>query len=543
MPSNRIFTACIISSALLFVTNAYDIGCIYPDTAMEPFNARDETGLWGIDILQREMVETPIVVWTAHGFATCQAMCVHYHDPDVKDPYTNQALPVSLPPFGQNAWSMAICLAQCIPHVAKELGGDVLADYMARGRDVIGFPDLTTPDEHPDIKIATEKYYEEGKSGALLELLAANDYDPYTMGHVAGFYITWFTKNDGWNTDGSLQYSPELDGMVPCTGSCRKFQDTIGYAPVPNPRTFPDLSTDESKYDCTGLCRRWQPLQEGDEVGSLKRQEFVVPHIGRYAHTFLREPTLTLSDPGYDLYNDSLQVIEELRLTAGDQYKKDAVELFDNKLLLRKIIQTAVRLQFPTELSFQDYLLYLYGISMAEHDGVVQAWHEKAKHDLVRPTTVIKHWDSDILNTYSGDITVDGPVQIAARDFEALIRVMPHPEFPSGSSCLCTAYMEFTDIYLLSRFGRTVKDFTSIPRDTQGDTRFMFANMTDLRDHCSESRIWGGIHYRPAVPAGEQICVGLGQLAYDYVVEMKNDSTFGAGGPYYRGDSRPTCGM
>merc|ERR1719446_131775 len=48
-------------------------------------------------------------------------------------------------------------------------------------------------------------------------------------------------------------------------------------------------------------------------------------------------------------------------------------------------------------------------------------------------------------------VTFFGPVDIAARDFEAFIRVMPHPEFPSGSSCLCTTYQEFTDMWMTDR--------------------------------------------------------------------------------------------
>jgi len=351
---------------------------------------------------------------------------------------------------------------------------------------------------------------------------------------MAGFRVMDYVKDDGWNADGMLQYSHKQDATVPCTGNCRRFQDTSGYTPVPDPRTFPDLSEDETVYNCTGLCRRWQPLQEGDEAGSLKNQEFVVPHIGKYAHTYLREPSLSLSDPEYDLYEDSLLVIEEVKMTSGDDYKKAAVKLFDDKGYVRQLIQTHLRNKF--DLSFQDYLLFLYGISAGEYDGAVQSWHEKAAHDLVRPTTVIKHWDDDMLMTFGGDVDHDGPVEIAARDFEAFIRVMPHPEFPSGSSCLCTTYMEYTDLWTGDLFGRMPENIVHY----EDGIKFNFTDMTDLRDHCSNSRIWGGIHYVAAVPAGEQICEGLGTLAFDWVTTMKDGSNFN-NKPHYQGDANPTC--
>merc|ERR1712238_456209 len=87
-----------------------------------------------------------------------------------------------------------------------------------------------------------------------------------------------------------------------------------------------------------------------------KNQEFVVPHIGKYAHTYLREPSLSLSDPEYDLYEDSLLVIEEVKMTSGDDYKKAAVKLFDDKGRVRRVIQIHLKNNF--DFSFQDYLLF-----------------------------------------------------------------------------------------------------------------------------------------------------------------------------------------
>ena len=159
----------------------------------------------------------------------------------------------------------------------------------------------------------------------------------------------------------------------------------------------------------------------------------------------------------------------------------------------------------------------------------------KWAHDLVRPTTAIKHWGNDYLYTYGGDDSLPGPVQIKARDFEAYIRVMPHPEFPSGSSCLCTAYYEFTDIYLSNMYNDTLKDIGW----SESGRKYTLANLEELRDICGESRLWGGMHYTAAIPAGESICSGLGQLALDYVQRLKNNAAFA--NAHYSGDKLGRC--
>ena len=315
----------------------------------------------------------------------------------------------------------------------------------------------------------------------------------------------------------------------------------IFFPPVPDPRIHTHLNEDPDKYTCTGNCRRWQPLQEGDDGGSLKQQEFVTPYIGETAKTYLREPTLTLVDPEYDLYEESLLVIERVKETVTDVYKQDAVDVMDDKLDVRRIVQKAMEVQLvePGLLNFQDYLLYLVGISAVENDGVIQAWHEKRVHDLVRPTTVIKRWDNDVLYTYGGDRKLDVPQYISARDFEAYIRVMPHPEFPSGSSCLCTTYYEFTDKYTTEVYNMTLQDLEWSPKNAA--RTYVLENMEELRDVCGESRLWGGMHYTASIEAGEQICSGLDDLAFDWVTFLANNATYHS--PHYKSDQIGTCVM
>lgn len=514
----------------------YDIACLYPQQALrDPFTLRALMTLTYGNMYDESNIETPIVVRLAHYHTLCQSMCLSYSNPDVKDPFTKEDSLFTVPDYGQNAYSIIMCNAQCYAHVYE---GHL--DFMERGIEEFanewGFV-TTTPSTRLDIKEAME-LSDQGDSGPLNQILVSEDFHPYTLGHLMGFKVKEYMVSDGWNSEGDMTYDQETGMEVPCTGSCRRYQDTTGYNPMPDPRIHTELSDDNTKYECTGLCTTWQPLQEGTDEGSLKNQEFIVPHIGSKAKWYLREPTLTLPDPEYDLYEESLLVIERLRDTTTDVFKGDAVEYMDNKRLVRRIMQSEI-LKYKNDgiYSFEEHLMYLLGLSTAEYDGLLQGWHEKRHHDKVRPTTVIKHWDTDDLYTFGGNVLQGSPVNIKARDFEAFIRVMPHPEFPSGSSCLCTTYYEFTDLYTMHMFNDTLTDV----QYTNRDRTYTIPNLEGVRDICGQSRLWGGIHYTAAIAAGEQICEGLGDLALAYVEELKGGATFQGDNFWYNGDTVGTC--
>jgi len=513
---------------------SYDIGCIYPPEApRDPVEGRNKITFAFLQFSGSR--ETPYVIHGSHEITSCSAMCLSYHTPGMKDPLTLEERRFGVPEWGQNPWSIVMCYAQCSMYVEAALTPDGI-DYFTTLSEQ-GY-ELEYPSERQDIKDAINSCGPRDTCSTgckdICDLIIGSGYHPYMMGHYIGNKVKQYFDTDGWNRQGDMQYDVETDSAVPCTGSCRIFQDTTGYTPRPDPRKYPELNND-AKYECTGDCRRWQPLQEGDVFGSLREQEFVAPHIGTMAHTILRAPTLTLENPDYDLYTQSLDVIEQVKMTSSDDYKKDAIGLFDNKLKVRAIIQQAVLAQFYDngEMPFEKYIMYLMSMSTAEHDAVIQAWHEKVHHDLVRPTTVIKSWGSDMLNTYGGVRNFDGPKDIAARDFEAFIRVMPHGEFPSGSSCLCTSYQEFTDNFLLREYNRTIVDIYSREIEQTYD------DMTHLKDICGESRIWGGMHYPEAIPAGEEICSGLGDLAIDWYDEVMDDADVSMF--TYKGTPVPTC--
>jgi len=238
---------------------------------------------------------------------------------------------------------------------------------------------------------------------------------------------------------------------------------------------------------------------------------------------------------------ESLDVIERMRETAESQHRKEAVAFHDDKLNVRNVYQQEIKRRYRDKHTFQAHILFLWGLSLAEYDGALQGWLEKRHHDLVRPTTVIKSWGTEKLYTFGGDLTVDGAVEIDAADFEATIRVMPHPEHPSGSSCLCSSYTEFTNAYTTEKYGSIIEDISTT---RPGGFVLQWDNFAKLHEECGESRLWGGLHYPQAIPDGEQICAGLGTLALNHIIAMENGETYetqGSTGPHFFGDLLPEC--
>ena len=176
-----------------------------------------------------------------------------------------------------------------------------------------------------------------------------------------------YFDNDSFNDLGDLQWDVDSNKALPST--CR---DMIGYELELGPRRYPDINNDTAKYECTGRCRRWQPLQEWNDVRIIVRPECVVPHIFTKAKTVLRNVTLTLKDPGYDLHNESLQVIEALKITSGDPKRKHFIDFFHYPFETRHTYHLSIRVEFyymKREMSLEEWILS-YGGSVLERSMV-----------------------------------------------------------------------------------------------------------------------------------------------------------------------------
>ena len=122
------------------------------------------------------------------------------------------------------------------------------------------------------------------------------------------------------------------------------------------------------------------------------------------------------------------------RLTTQQQI--DEVAFFDGKINIAIGIIATLLLGYGQ--TAEEILLHSVGETIAVHDSGVAVWKNKLQNSRIRPTTVIQALYPERRFTINNNISLRG------KHFQALVRTMPHSEFPSGSSCVCQAIDEYT---------------------------------------------------------------------------------------------------
>lgn len=115
--------------------------------------------------------------------------------------------------------------------------------------------------------------------------------------------------------------------------------------------------------------------------------------------------------------------------------------------------------------------------AIALADGFISAWEEKYRSRLVRPETVI--------NGYLDE------------SWEPLLQTPPFPEYPSGHSVVSNA----AAMVLAKQFGSQFA-FVDSSEVEYGLPVRSFASFEAAAAEAAISRLYGGIHYRPAIDEG-----------------------------------------
>jgi hypothetical protein len=439
--------------------------------------------------------ETPIAVYQTMRVDQIMWNCVAAYDDAALDVLTFQRPRYIGPQQHHNSEARALCMLHAIN---KLLAGGLVPDAVELFQEQMTEVGLDT--SVPNDRVA-------------IQAVKRGDKSPQAIGHYLAANMLKVMKTDGWNFDGSTA----LDGRK-CTANCIIYGDNgaSGYAPVNNPFTPPEDPT------------RWQPLLEHNGHGFVVAQGHVTPHISEVPLQIFQEPLFTRQDidsrvlpnPDYNLADEADVAIKEVRRTGKNDFRKTAVEFFDNKINLAGGL--IVRLREEYRMSLEQQLMYHVGYTTVEHDSIVLAWKEKIKHDLIRPTTVVQSMGNQDIFSYKGPF--EGSGRLKARDWQPYIRTMPHAEYPSGSGCICTVVAEYVDAFVYDQFGdptfATTWDFpVGSSKIEPGVTpakpiRLDFNSMTELRDMCGETRKWGGMHFRASVPDSYQLCGNIGAKAY-----------------------------
>lgn len=123
--------------------------------------------------------------------------------------------------------------------------------------------------------------------------------------------------------------------------------------------------------------------------------------------------------------------------------------------------------------SLQAYTL----VSIALFDGFISCWDEKYRSSLIRPETVI--------NTYIDE------------EWTPLLQTPPFPEYPSGHSVISSS----AAIALTHLYGDTFH-FVDSTEVAYGLPPREFNSFIEASEEAAISRLYGGIHYMPAIKNG-----------------------------------------
>ncbi len=129
-------------------------------------------------------------------------------------------------------------------------------------------------------------------------------------------------------------------------------------------------------------------------------------------------------------------------------------------------------------------------LGIALTDAFIGCWHAKYEYDLIRPITYIQTYIDPTWNTPNITDPVITP---------------PFPEYPSGHSTQSGA----TTAVLTALFGEDFA-FTDHTHAAIGLPARSFASFDEAADEAAISRLYGGIHYRPAIELGvvQGRCIG-----------------------------------
>ncbi len=314
------------------------------------------------------------------------------------------------------------------------------------------------------------------------------------IGNLAGKAVAANRERDGMNQmgdEGGRKYNRQ------------PYADYTGYEPVNTAYDLRDPS-------------RWQPRVTTMGNGLFRVQQFVTPQYRRVKPYSYNNPNQFHSPRPDDSHPNGPkgrmayqnQADEVLRASANltDRQKMTA-ELFNNKIA--SLGFSAVFAALSRGLSLIQFIHLDFATNLAAFDAGIAVWNEKARHDAVRPFSAIQYLYGRRPVTAWGGPGKGTVNDLPAVDWKEYLDVADHPEYPSGSAAFCAAHAQAARRFL----GSDVLNW-SVPAP-MGSSRVEpgitpatsimlgpWPTWTAFETDCGLSRLWGGVHFRPAIEEG-----------------------------------------
>ena len=268
-------------------------------------------------------------------------------------------------------------------------------------------------------------------------------------------------------------------------------------------RTFP-------KYSITDDAELWKPTPPDYMDGIEPHWREIRPFVIDSANQFVPLPPTEFSlDPKSKFYRETMEVYEALRVAdEKEQAERLAIAKFwdcnpyvsthsGHVMFATKKITPGGHWIGITKLVCQkedaDMMRTTEAytrVSIALMDAFISCWDEKYRSNLVRPETVINE-------------NID-------EDWRPALQTPPFPEHTSGHSVISRA----SAVVLTELFGDNFA-FDDTTEEQYGLPMRSYKSFFHASEEAAVSRLYGGIHYRPAIDYG----VEQGQKVGEFIAE------------------------
>lgn len=336
-----------------------------------------------------------------------------------------------------------------------------------------------------------------------------NSTDPATppgIGNLAAEAMIKAHEHDGMNElgdEGGRKYNRQ------------PFADYTGFKPVNTAYELRDPS-------------KWQPAVVANGTGTFSVQQFVTPQL-RFVkpYTYTDPAQFELPPPSdSDVNNFAAYKRQADQVVAASAHLTDAqkmiAELVNDKLITLGAWagQTALSVK---HMDIGEFAQYLATVEIADWDTLIWDWYYKFKYDSVRPWSAIRYLYGDKQITAWGGPGMGTVSDITGNEWRSYIPVADHPEYPSVTSSLCQAYSQAARLFLGTDEIDAVVHFPKGSSKVEpgitpsSDIDVRWDTWTDFAKDCGMARLWGGVHFLPAIVNVWPIAPQFGTRAYEFI--------------------------
>ena len=207
----------------------------------------------------------------------------------------------------------------------------------------------------------------------------------------------------------------------------------------------------------------------------------------------IAEPTPYSEDPGSQFYKEAMEVYDTSKTLTEEQ--THIARFWSDDAMLTWTPPghwVAILMQVAEErgLDLTATVEALARMGIGQADAFIACWAAKYRFDTIRPVTYIQ--------------------KVIDKAWAPLLTTPPFPEYPSGHSVQSAAGA----MVLTALFGEdyAFDDHSPTP---DGVPERSFASFWAAADEAGISRLYGGIHFMPAITEGQKLGACVGQFAVD----------------------------